>query len=392
MKKGVAAMLYRRLQQKRWVRLLTMLLCTALLSVGLQLSLSQGSLAVGPMLYQAPQADGTPSAGEESLPLEDTGEQLVALPPDGGLAAVATPEPVVPDPETVEPPPATEPEPEPEPDNLAPRVALTFDDGPSEKTITLLDGLKERGVQATFFLLGSKVAGREATVQRMVAEGHLVGNHSYSHPVLSKLSRDSIARQISSTADAIEQAAGVRPWLVRPPYGDAPAKVRQSLAEPLIHWSVDTRDWESRNTQSIVNLTLANTKDGDIILLHDLYDTTIEATFLIIDALKERGFEFVTVETLYAEAGQELKGGVRHYSAGPRLTREQLAALEAERAAGETAETERPTTPAPAPRPATPDPAPQPVDPVPADPVPQPETPPTPPPAEPTPEPAPLPV
>ncbi len=221
-------------------------------------------------------------------------------------------------PEAAEPAPseqeeAAEPAPEPKPA----RIALTFDDGPSAYTSRLLDGLAEHGAKATFFVLGSRVSGREELLNRMAAEGHEIGNHSWSHPQFKSMSEGGISGEIVRTADAIEKACGKRPYLVRPPYGDVSAVVRRALGEPLILWSVDPRDWSLRNTDKVVNAVLSKVSDGDIVLLHDIYSTSVDAALAVIDRLAEE-YDFVTVSQLFEEAGTPLAEGNRYSQAGPR--------------------------------------------------------------------------
>lgn len=216
-----------------------------------------------------------------------------------------------------------EPEPQPEPELKPHRVALTFDDGPYDKvTPRLLDGLRERGVKVTFFVLGSRLKGREHILARAAEEGHQIANHSYSHSNFTKLSADEIAREIGNTADEAEAACGQRPWLVRPPYGAVNKKVKEAVSEPFIMWSVDPEDWKYRDAQTVYNTVMESVEDGDIILLHDAYESSMEAALLIIDALSERGYDFVTVEELFAESGIELEGG-RSYFSAPARTKEQ---------------------------------------------------------------------
>jgi len=197
-------------------------------------------------------------------------------------------------------------------------IALTFDDGPhSELTPMLLDGLKKRGVHATFFMLGSRVKGREHIVARIVEEGHLIGNHGFSHLDYTKLSADSISADVMKAADTIEDAGGFRPWLVRPPYGNTNARVLSALAEPLILWQVDPQDWLHRDAQKVSTIVLDRVRDGDIVLLHDIHESSIQAALIIVDVLTERGYTFVTVEQLYSLRGVDLTGGKRYFRALP---------------------------------------------------------------------------
>ena len=183
----------------------------------------------------------------------------------------------------------------------------------------MLDELKQRDVKATFFVLGSRVPGNEELIARMVNEGHEVGNHSYSHPIFKKMNQAAISQEITRAADLIEQAGGVRPWLVRPPYGDVSSPVKAALSEPLILWSVDPLDWKLRDTDAVVKAVLSTVRDGDIVLLHDIYSTTVDAALIVIDRLSEEGYDFVTVSELFEETGKPLQSNMRSNRADPRV-------------------------------------------------------------------------
>ena len=180
-----------------------------------------------------------------------------------------------------------------------PEVALTFDDGPSPKyTPLLLDGLKERNVQATFFLLGKNVKENQELVQRMQAEGHLLGNHTYNHVQLNKIPETTARQEILKTNNEIYEATGNYPEYMRPPYG-AWKKNMEFCVEMLpVFWDIDTLDWKSQNVDAILKAAGEEPEDGSIILMHDEYQTSVEAALLLIDRLKEKGYEFVTVDEL----------------------------------------------------------------------------------------------
>lgn len=174
-------------------------------------------------------------------------------------------------------------------------IALTFDDGPNRATaVKLLDGLKERGASATFFLVGDEIAGKEDLVERMAAEGHQVGNHTWSHVRLEN--RETAGEEIRRTEETLEELLGGEGYWLRPPYGLIGEGVKAGV--PLVKWSVDPRDWESRNTRKVVQAVLRDAKPNSIILLHDIYPTSVEAALQIVDALQEEGYWFVTVEEL----------------------------------------------------------------------------------------------
>ena len=180
-----------------------------------------------------------------------------------------------------------------------PEVALTFDDGPSPKyTPLLLDGLKERNVRATFFLLGQNVKENQELLQRMQAEGHLLGNHTYNHVQLNKIPETTARQEILKTNNEIYEATGKYPEYMRPPYG-AWKKNMEFCVEMLpVFWDIDTLDWKSQNVDAILKAAGEEPEDGSIILMHDEYQTSVEAALLIIDRLKEKGYEFVTVDEL----------------------------------------------------------------------------------------------
>lgn len=183
-----------------------------------------------------------------------------------------------------------------------PEIALTFDDGPDEVwTPKLLDGLKEREVQATFFLLGQSIEGNEAVVKRMQEEGHLIGNHTYSHVELTKLSPEEAREEVVRTSSAIYDVTGVYTSFVRPPFGEWPDGLEFRVTMIPVNWTVDSRDWYTRNTPVIVRDVLDAAGPGDIILMHDCYETSVEAALQIVDTLKAEGYEFVTVDELILE-------------------------------------------------------------------------------------------
>ncbi len=199
-------------------------------------------------------------------------------------------------------------------------VALTFDDGPnSETTAQLLDAMKQRGVRATFFVLGSRI--NDSTVpllQRMVAEGHVVGNHSQNHKNLRYQSVAGIKAEMDASANRIKEATGHYPVVMRAPGGNLNSKVKsyaQNAGVSIIQWSVDTRDWESKNVDSIFNTAFYNgystIKNGSIVLMHDIYPTTVEASIKIMDKLLAEGYTMVTVpELLTLREGGAIAGEV----------------------------------------------------------------------------------
>lgn len=192
-------------------------------------------------------------------------------------------------------------------------IAITYDDGPGPYTEKLLDILAARDAKATFYMLGSLVAGRADTVKRMVEEGHDVANHTWSHPDLRTIAADAVARQVSRTTDAVEAASGVAPSTMRPPYGATNATVVDVLARqglPIIMWSVDTEDWKNRSVSETTSRALSGAHEGAIILFHDIHPSTVDAAPGIIDALQSQGYTLVTISNLLGE----MEPGVKYFS------------------------------------------------------------------------------
>lgn len=206
-------------------------------------------------------------------------------------------------------PPEPKPAPAPAPATPAPTpttgnkvIALTFDDGPGPYTAHLLDILDQYGAKATFFLIGSKVSGQASVVRSIHARGHQLGNHSWSHPELPKLSVDQIAGEIDRTNEAIRQATGVKPSILRPPYGAVNGVVLEQIRTrgmSSILWSVDTRDWADRNSQIVCSRAVAGAHPGAVILMHDIHQTSVNAVPCILSSLKQQGYSFVTIQRLY---------------------------------------------------------------------------------------------
>lgn len=188
-------------------------------------------------------------------------------------------------------------------------VAITFDDGPSGYTPTLLDGLKARGAKATFFMVGDRVNTYAATVRRMLTEGHQIANHTVTHPDLSGLTYASVQRELDTCESRLRAIGGQQVYAIRPPYGSYNSNVRRAANGPIILWSVDTLDWQSRNATAVYNKIINNTRDGSIVLLHDLYSTSVQGALRAIDTLKAQGYEFVTVNELFRRRGITMQKG-----------------------------------------------------------------------------------
>lgn len=179
-------------------------------------------------------------------------------------------------------------------------IALTFDDGPSpDTTERLLDGLKERGAHATFFLIGEQIGGTEDIVRRMRDEGHQVGNHTYSHARLDRGSAAGLSELDKADAQLCKVLGEGEYW-IRPPWGFVNDTIKKSVNVPLIYWSVDTEDWRSRNADLITHTIVKNAQNGDIVLLHDIHAESVDAALRAIDTLSAQGYQFVTVEELFS--------------------------------------------------------------------------------------------
>lgn len=187
-------------------------------------------------------------------------------------------------------------------------IALTFDDGPRQGTTDrLLDGLGERGAHATFFLIGEELEGREALVRRMAAEGHQIGNHTWSHVRLSR--GTDLAAEVGRTEAALSSLLGGGGYWIRPPYGLVDETVERQVDVPMVKWSVDPRDWESRDTGKAVKAILSAAEPNAIVLLHDIYPTSVDAALQVVDTLQAEGYRFVTVEELLAVNGVTAEAG-----------------------------------------------------------------------------------
>lgn len=190
-----------------------------------------------------------------------------------------------------------------------PMVALTFDDGPGPYTERLLGYLKKYDARATFFLVGSSVNRYPEAIRKADKLGCEIGNHSYDHPSLTGLSVQGVQQQIAVTNSLIKKITGKNPTLIRPPYGAYNAGVCMAAGLPVILWSVDTRDWETRSAASTVSHIKTHVKDGDIILMHDIHSQTVDAAAQIIPWLQKQGYQLVTVSELARYKGDALKEG-----------------------------------------------------------------------------------
>lgn len=181
----------------------------------------------------------------------------------------------------------------------APQIALTFDDGPHPVyTEQILNGLKERGVTATFFVLGENIAGNEAILEQMHAQGHLIGNHTFSHVKLNCMDHQCAVKEIEETSRLVEQITGTATEYVRPPFGIWNRELEYEVTMLPVMWDIDTLDWTTKNVPATVKKVLDQAEDQSIILFHDCYASSAEAALRVVDELLARGYEFVTVDRM----------------------------------------------------------------------------------------------
>ncbi len=178
-------------------------------------------------------------------------------------------------------------------------VAITFDDGPSkEVTEKLINGLKERDSKVSFFMLGNRIQLNQELVKRIHKEGHVIGSHTFSHKNLLKTNLQNALNDINTTNEIIKSVIGEYPKYIRPPYGNYNKKLLDSVDMSFILWSVDTEDWKKRDANLVYDYIINNTHDGDIVLLHDLYETSVDGVLKAIDYLKDEGYVFVNLDEL----------------------------------------------------------------------------------------------
>lgn len=200
-------------------------------------------------------------------------------------------------------------------------IALTFDDGPSpHNTARLLDALAERGVHATFFLVGSMAENEPALTVRIALEGHQIGIHTYDHDSakgLRGLSDAAFDKQVGETGRLLTRLTGQTEFALRPPYGFVDDALRARAPGPIVLWSVDPEDWKYRNTERVAKHILSHVQDGSVVLLHDIFGTSVDAAIQVVDTLQAQGWRFVTVDELFSLRGEELRRGGVYHSAYP---------------------------------------------------------------------------
>ncbi|MDE7359436.1 MAG: polysaccharide deacetylase family protein [Lachnospiraceae bacterium] len=179
------------------------------------------------------------------------------------------------------------------------KIAITFDDGPHPYyTEQLLDGLKERGAKASFFVMGKQAEAYPELVLRMHEEGHLVGNHTYSHVQLGENNRETFKAELIKTNELLSGITGEEPQYVRPPYGSWDKSFETELMMIPVLWTIDPMDWCSSDVSGIVRKVTSKAQENAVILLHDEYKSTVTAALEIVDILQKQGYEFVTVDEI----------------------------------------------------------------------------------------------
>lgn len=180
-----------------------------------------------------------------------------------------------------------------------PKIAITFDDGPDPYcTEQLLDGLKERGAKASFFVMGKQAEAYPELIRRMQAEGHLIGNHTYSHMQLGKNNREIFKEELIKTNELLRDITGEEPQYVRPPYGSWDKSFETELTMFPVLWTIDPMDWCSSDVNGIVRKVTEKAEENAVILMHDEYESTVTAALEIVDILQKQGYEFVTVDEI----------------------------------------------------------------------------------------------
>lgn len=188
-------------------------------------------------------------------------------------------------------------------------IALTFDDGPNYNTSKVIDVLNKYDIKATFFVLGSRAINNKDILKKMADSGMEIGNHTYNHLLLTKYDENKIRSEIDDTSEVIYSATKKRPKLLRPSYGSVNNKIKKVANMPIIIWDIDTLDWKYHNSKRITSRVVNKVRDGDIILMHDIYSASFNALSNIIPILQDNGYEFVTIDELFYYKGISLENG-----------------------------------------------------------------------------------
>ena len=188
-------------------------------------------------------------------------------------------------------------------------IALTFDDGPNYNTSKIIGVLNKYDIKATFFVLGSRAINNKDILKKMADSGMEIGNHTYNHLLLTKYDENKIRSEIEDTSEVIYNATKKRPKLLRPSYGSVNNKIKKVANMPIIIWDIDTLDWKYHNSKRITSRVVNKVRDGDIILMHDIYSASLNALSNIIPILQDNGYEFVTIDELFYYKGISLENG-----------------------------------------------------------------------------------
>ena len=188
-------------------------------------------------------------------------------------------------------------------------IALTFDDGPNYNTSKIIDVLNKYDIKATFFVLGSRAINNKDILKKMADSGMEIGNHTYNHLLLTKYDENKIRSEIEDTSEVIYSATKKKPKLLRPSYGSVNNKIKKVANMPIIIWDIDTLDWKYHNSKRITSRIVNKVRDGDIILMHDIYSASLNALSNIIPILQDNGYEFVTIDELFYYKGISLENG-----------------------------------------------------------------------------------
>lgn len=188
-------------------------------------------------------------------------------------------------------------------------IALTFDDGPNYNTSKVIDVLNKYDIKATFFVLGSRAINNKDILKKMADSGMEIGNHTYNHLLLTKYDENKIRSEIEDTSEVIYSATKKKPKLLRPSYGSVNNKIKKVANMPIIIWDIDTLDWKYHNSKRITSRVVNKVRDGDIILMHDIYNASLNALSNIIPILQDNGYEFVTIDELFYYKGISLENG-----------------------------------------------------------------------------------
>ena len=202
-----------------------------------------------------------------------------------------------------------------EPLDTAKYIALTFDDGPrASTTARLLDGLAERGVHATFFLIGEQIPGNEDLVARLAREGHQIGVHTFDHIRLADQDEETVREELERTEALLRLLVGEREWWLRPPYGLITPREAAWVSVPMVQWTIDPEDWRFKDARRVSDHIVSHAEPGAIILLHDIYPTSVDAALTAVDTLTDQGYTFVTVQDLFRAYDVEPRPGMLYMS------------------------------------------------------------------------------